>query len=191
MSKIQFNFGLRDFNSSFLQTHFYPEDLPEDWRLNFYANEFETIMMPLETLQSEYLLSLIDELEDLEESFYMLLDCSKLTTQEQQFAQSQLQVFLAELTIQWDVLISKGILHQEYQLTNIEVRQSHRQESLLICLCDDKEKLSAKALKNRLLELHQYANKHQHTRVCVYFSDNEYALTHCRDAVLLNDMMFA
>jgi len=32
---------------------FYPEDLPEDWRLSYYANEFSAVLVPQEKWQSE------------------------------------------------------------------------------------------------------------------------------------------
>lgn len=35
------------------QNSFYPEDLPEDWRLSYYANEFSTVLIPSGYLQRE------------------------------------------------------------------------------------------------------------------------------------------
>ena len=35
------------------QNSFYPEDLPEDWRLSYYANEFSAVLIPAGYLQRE------------------------------------------------------------------------------------------------------------------------------------------
>ena len=42
-----------------LLKNFYPEDLPEDWRLGFYANEFNALLVPESIWQDESV-----ELED-------------------------------------------------------------------------------------------------------------------------------
>ena len=33
------------------QKRFYPEDLPEDWRLSYYANEFSAVLLPTSVLR--------------------------------------------------------------------------------------------------------------------------------------------
>jgi len=38
--------GARGWNHSAWQGPFYPDDLPEDWRLSYYANEFSTVLVP-------------------------------------------------------------------------------------------------------------------------------------------------
>jgi len=35
------------------QKTFYPEDLPADWRLSFYANEFSAVLVPTEKWQAD------------------------------------------------------------------------------------------------------------------------------------------
>jgi len=39
---------------------FYPDDLPEDWRLTYYANEFKSVYVP----QSVWLHASIDDIEE-------------------------------------------------------------------------------------------------------------------------------
>jgi hypothetical protein len=34
------------------EVDFYPDDLPEDWRLSYYANEFHALLLPLSELRS-------------------------------------------------------------------------------------------------------------------------------------------
>jgi hypothetical protein len=38
--------GARDWEHSAWNMDFYPEDLPVDWRLSYYANEFQVVMVP-------------------------------------------------------------------------------------------------------------------------------------------------
>ena len=38
--------GARGWNHTSWQGPFYPDDLPEDWRLSYYANEFTTVLVP-------------------------------------------------------------------------------------------------------------------------------------------------
>lgn len=51
--------GALDWQHEHWQSVFYPDDLPQDWRLGFYANEFSTVLVP----QSRWLAAL-DEIED-------------------------------------------------------------------------------------------------------------------------------
>ncbi len=42
--------GVFDWPSFAVGRHFYPEDLPAEWRLNYYANAFESACLPLSAL---------------------------------------------------------------------------------------------------------------------------------------------
>ncbi|MDH5544086.1 MAG: hypothetical protein OEZ43_00750 [Gammaproteobacteria bacterium] len=42
------NIASNDWDNPHLLTHYYPEDLPEDWRLDYYANEFSAVWVPEE-----------------------------------------------------------------------------------------------------------------------------------------------
>ncbi|MDH5218225.1 MAG: hypothetical protein OEX19_11040, partial [Gammaproteobacteria bacterium] len=39
-------FGIRDWECPSLLHEYYPEDLPPDWRLDYYANEFTALAVP-------------------------------------------------------------------------------------------------------------------------------------------------
>ncbi|MDH5217898.1 MAG: hypothetical protein OEX19_09390 [Gammaproteobacteria bacterium] len=39
-------FGIRDWECPSLLREYYPDDLPEDWRLDYYANEFSVLAVP-------------------------------------------------------------------------------------------------------------------------------------------------
>lgn len=40
------NMAALDWDSCALLSHYYPEDLPPDWRLDYYANEFSVVVVP-------------------------------------------------------------------------------------------------------------------------------------------------
>lgn len=53
---------------------FYPEDLPEDWQLGYYANEFSTVLVPTEIYQSSEPAGLAEHwLDDVSDSFVFYL----------------------------------------------------------------------------------------------------------------------
>jgi len=53
---------------------FYPDDLPEDWQLSYYANEFSTVLVPADYWQGD---GDADELlEQVPDSFLFYLQCS-------------------------------------------------------------------------------------------------------------------
>lgn len=52
---------------------FYPEDIPEDWRLGFYANEFNTLLVPW-SQWSESVEDIKVGLDDTEEDFHLYLE---------------------------------------------------------------------------------------------------------------------
>lgn len=52
---------------------FYPEDIPEDWRLGFYANEFNTLLVPW-TQWSESVNALEEGLDDTANDFHLYLE---------------------------------------------------------------------------------------------------------------------
>jgi len=63
------------------QNGFYPEDLPVDWKLSFYANEFETACI---TVDDHLDISLFEEwLDDLPEDFQLSLNVISVDLMEQ------------------------------------------------------------------------------------------------------------
>jgi len=52
---------------------FYPEDIPEEWRLGYYANEFNTLLVPW-TQWSESVEELEEGLEDTADDFHLYLE---------------------------------------------------------------------------------------------------------------------
>jgi len=52
---------------------FYPEDIPADWLFGFYANEFNTLLVPW-SLWSESIDALEEGLEDADDDFHLYLE---------------------------------------------------------------------------------------------------------------------
>ena len=65
--------GARGWLHEHWQDSYYPEDIPDDWRLGFYANEFNTLLVPWEHWNGS-----VDELEggleDTDDDFHLYLE---------------------------------------------------------------------------------------------------------------------
>lgn len=48
---------------------YYPEDIPADWKLAFYANDFSAVVLPEQLWRKPALNSFVEMLEDLDEAF--------------------------------------------------------------------------------------------------------------------------
>ena len=57
----------RDWNHAVWAESFYPPDLPEDWRLTYYANEFPGVLVPAERWQATDEAELLDWVDDVHE----------------------------------------------------------------------------------------------------------------------------
>lgn len=67
------NFGLKD--------SFYPDDMPEEWRLTFYANEIECVQISLSSLKE---MDDVDELfENLTDQFSLIIYCDDVALGDQ------------------------------------------------------------------------------------------------------------
>ena len=65
--------GARGWLHEYWMESFYPEDIPEDWRLGFYANEFNTLLVPW-SQWSESVDDLEEGLEDTADDFHLYLE---------------------------------------------------------------------------------------------------------------------
>ncbi|WP_455202605.1 hypothetical protein [Kaarinaea lacus] len=68
-SKLEIRVGARGWQYSDWVGEFYPDDLPEDWRFSFYSNEFQTILVPYETLVRSEVDDWVDWVEDTQKNF--------------------------------------------------------------------------------------------------------------------------
>ena len=68
--------GARGWEHAAWQGSFYPDDLPEDWRLSYYANEFQTVLVP----ESDWINAEVDVIEqwldDTNENFVFYFEIS-------------------------------------------------------------------------------------------------------------------
>jgi len=64
----------RGWNYTAWQGVFYPEDLPADWRLSYYANEFPGLLLPQTEWQRHPPETLLAWLEELDEGFQLYLE---------------------------------------------------------------------------------------------------------------------
>ena len=82
MSKTEFLIGRRGLD---LVDDFYPEDLPSEWRFDYYATQFKALCLPIDT--KEDLESIFEELEDSDEEFELALSVSsKLINNDKELA---------------------------------------------------------------------------------------------------------
>ena len=63
---------------------YYPDDIPDEWKLAFYANDFSAIVLPENLWRTAEIEALAEYLEDLDEQFavYCLLETGCLDEQE-------------------------------------------------------------------------------------------------------------
>ena len=54
---------------------FYPDDLPEDWQLGYYSNEFNTVLVPADYWQSKHAEECENWLDDVHQSFQFFIEC--------------------------------------------------------------------------------------------------------------------
>ncbi len=68
MSETEFLIGRSGLD---LQDDFYPDDLPEEWRFDYYATLFKALSLPIDT--DEDLDQIFEEIQDSEEQFELIL----------------------------------------------------------------------------------------------------------------------
>jgi hypothetical protein len=94
---------------------FYPDDLPSEWRFDYYSTQFKALCLPIDT--TEDLVLIFEELEDTEEEFELVLS---ITTN--------------QLT---DVVVLKSLLatvadYQKYFILFCELEQAPNDEIMLL-----------------------------------------------------------
>jgi uncharacterized protein YecE (DUF72 family) len=71
------------------QDNYYPDDLPAEWRLSFYANEFPAVLVPQQQWQ-EHWQQLADWVEDVPDEFRFYLQGEVIDAQQRVYIQQQL-----------------------------------------------------------------------------------------------------
>ena len=77
--KITINLGAYGWRHKHWLKSFYPEDLPvyrsEDWRLSYYSNEFNAVLVPYDYWQSGEITDCEGWLDDVNEDFQFFVEC--------------------------------------------------------------------------------------------------------------------
>lgn len=77
MNKTEFLIGRSGLD---LQDDFYPTDLPQDWRFDYYAAIFKTLSLPIDTDEDlEQIFNDIEEDQESEFTLVLTINCSQLT----------------------------------------------------------------------------------------------------------------
>jgi hypothetical protein len=64
----------RDWDHAAWPGDFYPQDLPQEWRLTYYANEFQGVLVPAERWQAADEATLHEWVDDVHESFRFYIE---------------------------------------------------------------------------------------------------------------------
>ena len=81
--------GARGWRHQQWLSSYYPDDLPEDWQLGFYANNFSVVMVPAEYWSPSRGYDLEEWIDGVNEDFRFYLEYPLLDTDEAQHFQSQ------------------------------------------------------------------------------------------------------
>jgi hypothetical protein len=190
------HFGLSGLQNIALRTGFYPQDIPEDWLLDYYSNEF-----PLILIQANDLAFCNDELqnggsfmdalqtlaEDVADSALKVLfntDGMDANGQDNDTLKKLQQISTGNLSFlslnretvvsidKFDVSASGGPLNGDYYL----------------CL-EINERLEARVIRQLIESLRKQAEHSQWETLYVLFMDDTNALENCRNATMLEYMM--
>lgn len=201
-------FGISSLHNASLLADFYPEDLPQDWRLSYYSNEFNLLLLNLSDLHScvsdlqtnempeaDVLIASLTQLSDeLDEDFSLLFDLSSChrSTHQALLQWQQQNDFPSVLS-----LLDLNAPHKqkfefcshrcEYMLIPLPVGVPTDSDSaLLLCLVHEQEKLSAVELKKLIEALRETGSG---KTLLVLFSATQFALENTRNAIILESMM--
>lgn len=88
-----------DWDHDHWQGEFYPHDLPSQWRLTYYANEYRQVLVPARYWDNAGLAQAAQWYEDVQEAFrfYLLLPSHLLHSSEQPMVLQSLDVFKEKL----------------------------------------------------------------------------------------------
>ena len=73
--KLNVNLGAYGWQHAQLLNGFYPEDLPEDWQLMYYSNEFTTVLVPASYWQTNSLTDCAEWIDNVHENFQFCVEC--------------------------------------------------------------------------------------------------------------------
>ena len=171
MADLNIIFGLSGLAHPSLMNNFYPEDLPEEWRLDYYSNEFDALLC------SESDIEWPDELQTLieEKNFTCLMDSKAGLNLERSG-----QVIRVELSRALD---SAG-LDDGIQWLDASIAQ----KDTGFCLINKLQDNTPQTIRQLIETIRNYAAQQSYSEVYVIFND-EHALENCRSAIVIEAMM--
>ncbi|MCW8930143.1 MAG: hypothetical protein OQL19_07910 [Gammaproteobacteria bacterium] len=202
----QFCFGVAGLRNTSLLEHFFPEDLPEDWRLSYYSNEFHLLLMSAldlnlclsspQEIKSLAYDEIIEQLElfsdDLEEGFLLLFDTSMFADEVQKKLMNIQeregnQIYFVNFNCMDKLQEIDTLINIE--CTEIKMDEKDTQKMSLFCMVSNEKKIEAIELRQLIEQVCKYAFSKHYNSINVIFSSSQYALENCRNAILLESMM--
>ncbi len=118
--------GTKGWRHAHWQNTFYPDDLPPDWQLAYYANEFSTVLVPVEEWSQQA--DVAQWLDDVPEGFRFYIDAPRqsellpLFTRSCEMLQDKLAGVVASEIIQLPITVPVYVA-QETNTQNILLRE--------------------------------------------------------------------
>ena len=200
----EYYFGLLDLKGASLKKYFYPEDLPSDWCISYYCNEFELLIIhcsdlllstQADAVSAEDIIDQLSEItDDIDESTVLLFDCADLSDAVQQqlycyqTAIEGLSGFINTAQVDNSTIISQDIQLEWGRVVNDVVKNGRENNSALFCHVKSTKTIKPVELKQLLETMDDYAQGKEAAIINVIFS-SEHALENCRNALLLESMM--
>jgi len=200
----EYYFGLSDLSSGLstasLINHFYPEDLPSDWRISYYCNEFELLIIHCSDLflstqsdavSAEDIIEQLREIiDDIDESTVLLFDCADVSNAVQQqlyYYQTTIEGlsgFINTAQVDNNTIISRDL---QLEWGNV-VKIDRKNNGALFCHVKSTNTIKPSDLRQLLETMDNYGQEKEAVIINVIFS-SDHALENCRNAVLLESMM--
>lgn len=212
-SSCEIRFGVSGLNNPSLLEQLYPEDLPEDWRLSYYSNEFHLLLISLLDLSipsssqqemkaivpDEIIQALVQFSDELEQDFVLIFDLTKFSDKIQNVL---LDVQKKEAAKCYFINLNK--VNEEAQIacstrpasffSLLKGNSSHSNNpeqgsGSLLCVVADEQEIAAVELRQLIEQVRAYTLAKQYKAVNIVFSSAQNALKNCRNAILLESMM--
>jgi len=186
LNNIDFIVGLESNNEVSWPQHFYPEDLPNDWYLDYYSNEYQVLLLG-EKVQPNCAF-FIDILEQVEEAFFEQFTlCLPESFQNVEEVNAKLQSS-SELNV---VYYEK--FHKHNELKEISFTLIDSSNVIKVRLTPDFSTKDLKALYDNCVKIisHSIADGklQPENEIYVIFSDSKEVLKHANEFQLLVEMM--
>ena len=186
-----------------LTEQFYPEDIPEDWLLDYYSNEFRVILLQpqdicclndtagaLEERKTVDWLAELDEInEDLgREDFVIVIDISEYPVDQQ----NALREYTDRIDNCFSGIDSTTLLPLDSQRLGVSGQWggSHNQKGRqLFYLLSEPREIEPVSLKELIAHIRHHAAEIGAASADVLFASDVSALNNCRNAIVLDSMM--